>query len=204
MIMTGRALGLTALCALATFLALASVGPAVAAAQEQASAADVASKLPASLAERLTPAQQKTYLAYREARGAYERVLGTYWRKVEGKRGARRARRALGQAFTADDYITTFPPKYQGPELPADIAKIVAQAQPPQPDRGLPTVADFLSQAKKQFAASPRSAPPSGNSSAATPGRRSRSASARTRWCAYTRWRRAGSAPTTCNPASIR
>ena len=158
MIMTGRALGLTALCALAAFLALASVGPAVAAAQEQASAADVASKLPAPLAERLTPAQQKTYLAYREARGAYERMLRAYWRKVEGKRGARKARRALGQAFTADDYITTFPPKYQGPELPADIAKIVAQAQPPQPDRGLPTVADFLSHANKQFGFVPKRA----------------------------------------------
>ena len=85
-------------------------------------------------------------------------ALRAYWRKVEGKRGARRARRALGQAFTADDYITAFPPKYQGPELSADIAKIVAQVQPPQPDRDLPTVADFLSHAKKQFGFVPKRA----------------------------------------------
>jgi hypothetical protein len=154
----GPARALAGLWALAAFLAVASVGPAVAAAQEQASAADVTGKLPAPLAERLTPAQQQTYLAYREARGAYDHALRTYWRKVESKRSGRKAKRRADQAFTADDYVATFPPAYKGPELPADIARIVAQVQPPPPARDLPTVADFLSHAKKQFAFVPKRA----------------------------------------------
>jgi hypothetical protein len=159
MTMTRRAGGLTGLCALAAFVALASIGPVVAAAQEkQASTAVVASKLPAALAERLTPAQQKIYLAYREAHGAYERAVRTYWRKVESKRAARKAKRRLDQALTAEDYVASFPPKYQGPELPADIAKVVAQVQPPRPEHGLPTVADFLANAKKQFGFVPKRA----------------------------------------------
>ncbi|MFZ1105806.1 MAG: hypothetical protein WAN86_23605, partial [Hyphomicrobiaceae bacterium] len=93
MTMTRRARALTGLCALAAFVAVALMGPAVVAAQEKASTADAASKLPALLAERLTPAQQKTYLAWREARSTYERALRAYWRKVESKRGGRRAKR---------------------------------------------------------------------------------------------------------------
>ena len=158
MTMTRRAPELTGACALAAFVAVALMGPAVAAAQEKAPTADAASKLPAPLAERLTPAQQKTYLAYHEARSTYESALRAYWRKVESKRGARRAKRRLKQAFTADDYVTTFPSRYQGPELPADIARIVASVQPPRPARDLPTVADFLAHAKKQFGFVPKRA----------------------------------------------
>jgi hypothetical protein len=143
--------------ALAAFVAVASlICPGGAAAQEKA--VDGAGKLPAALAERLTPAQQKTYLAYRGARSAYERVLRAYWRKVESKRGARKAKRRNDQPLAAEDYVTTFPPKYAGPELPADIAKVVAQVAPPRPPRDLPTVADFLTHAKKQFGFVPKRA----------------------------------------------
>jgi hypothetical protein len=158
MTMTRRAPRLTGLCALAAFVAMASMDAGAAAAQEKAPTAGVASKLAAPLAERLTPAQQKAYLAYQEARSAYERALRAYWRKVESQRGARRAKRRLNQAFTADDYVTAFPPKYQGPELPADIARIVASVQPPRPARDLPTVADFLAHAKRQFGFVPKRA----------------------------------------------
>jgi hypothetical protein len=158
---TRRAPRLPGLCALAAALcALASIGPVIAAAQEATtSTAEAADKLPPALAKRLTPAQRRTYLAYREARSAYEGALRSYWRKVEGKRAVRRAKRRQDQAFTADDYVATFPPKYKGPELPADIARIVAQVQPERPERpGLPTVADFLAHAKKQFGFVPKRA----------------------------------------------
>ena len=78
-----------------TWIALAAV--------QQTAAKGPAGGLSAELAERLTPAQQKTYLAYHAARDAYERAHRAYWRKVEAKRSARKARRLLGQAFTADD-----------------------------------------------------------------------------------------------------
>jgi hypothetical protein len=115
-------------------------------------------KVEPELAQRLTPAQQEAYLAYREARTAFDRQHRAYWRKVEAKRDARKARRLLGQAFTAEDYITAFPPKYQGPELAPDIARIVAEVKPPVPERPLPNVADFLAQAKKQFGFVPKRA----------------------------------------------
>jgi hypothetical protein len=57
----------------------------------------------------------------------------------------------LGQAYTAEDYIAEQPPKYRGPELPTDIAKIVTEVRPPEPERPLPNVADFLESAKAEF-----------------------------------------------------
>jgi hypothetical protein len=117
-----------------------------------------APRIAPELGKRLTPEQQGVYLAWRDARGAFERQSRSYWRKVEAKRDARRARRLLGQAFKAEDYITTHPPKYQGPELPADIARLVAQVKPPQPEKPLPTVVDFLANAKKQFGFVPKRA----------------------------------------------
>jgi hypothetical protein len=116
------------------------------------------SKIPAELAARLTPEQQQAYLPYREARTAFDGEQRAYWRKVDAKRDARKARRLLGQAFTAEDYVASYPPKYRGPELPADIAKIVAEVRPPPPERPLPAVADFLTHAKKQFGFVPKRA----------------------------------------------
>ena len=127
-----------------------------AAAAKPAAPDGASSKLEPELAQRLTPAQQETYLAYREVRTAFDLQHRAYWRKVDSKRDARKARRLLGQAFTADDYITTYPPKYQGPELPPDIARIVAEVKPPAVEKPLPAVADFLAQAKKQFGFVPK------------------------------------------------
>lgn len=117
-----------------------------------------AQEIGADLAARLTPAQQQTYLAYRQARTKFEREHGAYWKRVEAKRDARRARRILGQAFTEDDYVKTHPPKYDGPELPPDIGKIVAEIRPPRTDTPLPTVSDFLEHAKKQYGFVPKRA----------------------------------------------
>ena len=136
--------------ALGVLAAVACAAPAAAAQAEP--------QIAPELALRLSPAQQQVYLAYREARDAFEREHRAYWRKVEAKRDVRRARRLLGQAFTAEDYVTTYPPKYSGPELPADIARIVAETKPPVPERPMPDVADFLAHAKKQFGFVPKRA----------------------------------------------
>ena len=84
-------------------------------------------------------------------RGQFERQLQVYWRSVDSKREARKARRMLGQAYTADDYIVEHPPKYQGPELPPEIARIVTEVKPPILDKPLPNLADFLAAAKAEF-----------------------------------------------------
>jgi hypothetical protein len=104
-----------------------------------------------AIAERLTPEQLQIYEQYRKARGAFDRQHQAYWRAVDAKREARKARRMLGQAYTAEDYIAEQPPKYRGPELPTDIAKIVTEVRPPEPERPLPNVADFLASAKAEF-----------------------------------------------------
>ena len=130
--------------------------PAAKAAPKKAAAK--AESVDAPLAKLLTPAQQETWLEHRTARGAWERTYRAYWRTVEAKRGARRAKRVSSQPVTADDYVTAHPPKYQGPELPPDIARIVASVRPPPRERRLPAVADFLAHAKKQFGFVPKRA----------------------------------------------
>jgi hypothetical protein len=186
MIMQPRAAGLYGLSALGALLALSPLAPTAASQDTPAKPAAAAKSAPATaksgttakpaapaappptdgvaakvspeLAKRLTQAQQETYLAYREARTAFDLLHRAYWRKVDGKRDARKARRLLGQTFTAEDYIAAFPPKYQGPELPPDVARIVAEVKPPAAEKPLPTVADFLAHAKKQFGFVPKRA----------------------------------------------
>jgi hypothetical protein len=110
-----------------------------------------ATEIGQELAARLTTAQQRVYLAHLEARALYDGDHRAYWAKVLAKQDARKARRMLGQAPTPDDYVRSHPPRYQGPELPADIARIVAEMKPAPQERPLPGVRDFLRHAKEQF-----------------------------------------------------
>jgi hypothetical protein len=103
------------------------------------------------LAERLTPAQRKTYEAYRLARAQFDSRHKAYWDRVEAKRDVRRAKWTMRQANTPEDYISEQPPKYTGPELPADIAKFVAEVQPAKPQQPLPDLKDFLANAKSVY-----------------------------------------------------
>jgi hypothetical protein len=111
----------------------------------------IAEEISPELAAKLTPAQRTTYLAYRKARNQFERQHQAYWSKVEAKRDARKAKHLLGLDYTAEDYIAQYPPKYAGPELPADIAKVVTVVRPPVPEQPLPNVADYLEHAKAQY-----------------------------------------------------
>ena len=103
------------------------------------------------LAAKLSPAQRQIYEDYRRAREAFEAKLRAYWTRVDAKRDARRAKHMLAQALSADDYVPEQPPKYAGPELPAEIAKIVGEVLPPVPARPLPDVNDFLAAAKAHY-----------------------------------------------------
>jgi hypothetical protein len=127
---------------IAGFVALAVVvAPAVAASQTT----------PQELAAKLTPAQRQIYEDYRRARDAFEAKLRTYWARVDAKRDARRAKHMLAQPLSSEDYVAEQPPKYAGPELPAEIAKLVVEVLPPTPARPLPEVSDFLANAKAQY-----------------------------------------------------
>jgi hypothetical protein len=112
-------------------------------------------ELAKELAEKLTPAQRETYLGWRKARDQHDKRHKAYWSRVEAKRDARKAKRLLGQEYDADDYVAEFPPKYTGPDLPAEIAKIVTAVKPPEPEKPLPTVTDYLAHAKELYGFEP-------------------------------------------------
>ena len=112
-------------------------------------------ELAKELAAKLTPEQRKIYLDYSKAKDLHDKRHKAYWLRVEAKRDARRAKRLLGQQYEAEDYIAQQPPKYAGPELPADIATIVTEIKPPVPVPPLPTVNDFLGHAKALYGFEP-------------------------------------------------
>jgi hypothetical protein len=112
-------------------------------------------ELAKDLAAKLTPGQRQVYLDYSKAKDLHEKRHKAYWQRVEAKRDARRAKRLLGQPYEAEDYIAQQPPKYAGPELPADIAAIVTEIKPPVPAAPLPTVSDFLAHAKALYGFEP-------------------------------------------------
>ena len=115
-----------------------------------------AEEIGADLAARLTPDQQRAYIAYRTARSKFDREHQTYWNRVEAKRDLRKAKRILRQSFEPEDYVHGFPPKYDGPSLPPDVARIIADMRPPSEEKGLPGVSDFLAAAKAQFGFVPK------------------------------------------------
>ncbi len=111
--------------------------------------------IPPAVAERLTPAQAKSYALHLEQRGHYDKQHEMYWAVVDERRDNRRRKHAAKAPFTPDDYVRELPPKYTGAAIPPDVAKIITDMTPPQPDRSLPGVADFLASAKTNYDFSP-------------------------------------------------
>jgi hypothetical protein len=57
----------------------------------------------------------------------------------------------LKGSASAQSAILSTPAEYSGPELPAEIANIVAELQSPVVARPLPTIGDFLANAKTHY-----------------------------------------------------
>jgi hypothetical protein len=115
------------------------------------SSAASGTEVSADLAARLTPAQRKIYEDWRAVRGQFDGQFRAYWNAVNAKRELRRAKHIMGQSYTAEDYVAQHPPRYAGPDLPPEIAKIVTEVQPPVPETPLPNVADFRESAKTKY-----------------------------------------------------
>lgn len=130
-----------------SLVAFAAILPAAAAIARNAVAQESAGDKLAAL----NPDQRRLYDSYRMARLSYEAQLDGYWASVNEKRDERKHKRVTGQSYTSRDYILTLPPKYNGPGLPDAIAKIVTEAKPPEPERQLPGVADFLQSARDAY-----------------------------------------------------
>jgi hypothetical protein len=105
----------------------------------------------AEILARLNVEQRRHYEAYRKARATFDAKLERYWSAVDAKRAERRRKRSAGMALAPDDYVREHPPKYAGPALRPDIAKIAARIKPPRPATSLPTLRDFLLNAKQHY-----------------------------------------------------
>jgi hypothetical protein len=114
-------------------------------------AGPVRANVPAEVTARLTPEQLETYRTFLRARAAFDRRTDMYWALIEERKDHRRRRRAANQPFVPADFVTEHPPKYSGPTLPPDIQRIVAEVRPPEPERQLPVVADYLAAAREAF-----------------------------------------------------
>jgi len=115
----------------------------------------------ADLIERLTSSQQRELKAWREARARYEAEASAYWSSVSDKRTERRKRIRAGGAATAEDYVATYPPEYQGPKLTPELAALLAKEEErqPKPADPVPTVADFREHAKAVYGFEPTRIP---------------------------------------------
>ncbi|MEW5962866.1 MAG: hypothetical protein AB1749_04830 [Pseudomonadota bacterium] len=104
----------------------------------------------------LEPRERALFDAYLSAQTFHGAALDAYWGLIEKKKAARKRKKAAGQPLARNDYVLEPPPKYSGPELPAELAKRWAayeteprpEEPPPEP---LPTVADFLDSARRHY-----------------------------------------------------
>jgi hypothetical protein len=95
--------------------------------------------------------------AWKSARRTYQAQLDQYWDAVDQKRLARKRKRSQKVPFEANDYVMSFPPKYMGPSLSADLAAkyeqfLAAQRRTnPAQQKELATVPDYLAAAKSVY-----------------------------------------------------
>ena len=57
--------------------------------------------------------------------------------------------------MTAADFVMQHPPRYAGPSLRTDIAKMMAELEPPKPDTEIATLADMLAAARQHYKFAP-------------------------------------------------
>ena len=113
-----------------------------------------AQRISPELEGRLSESQLRQYRAHLQAKSAFDGQLDEYWDDVEEKKQARRSKRANGQAFAKKDYVPEQPPKYTGPPVPADVARIIASLKEKEPEQEAEpraALADFLANAKAHF-----------------------------------------------------
>ena len=113
---------------------------------------------------RLSPAHAHQFQSWRAARRAHEARVDAYWTLVEAKRAERRKKKAARVELVSSDYVGSFPPVYQGPQLAPDLLRAwykfveeeeAKQPQPPQPPKEIPALEDFLSASRAVYGFTP-------------------------------------------------
>lgn len=133
-----------------------------------AGGAEAAGRSAEKFARTLAPAERKLFEDYLSAKTTHDFKSDAYWREVSDKKALRRGKRGRGEAVAAKDYVTSFPPKYTGPELPAALAKRWAAYQAEddekkkkEPPKPLPGLAEFLAAAEAEYGFRPERIPES-------------------------------------------
>ncbi|MEZ5818531.1 MAG: hypothetical protein R3D44_15740 [Hyphomicrobiaceae bacterium] len=110
-----------------------------------------AQRIGEELASRLTPSQTRAYVLHLRARAQHDRDVDAYWDVIEDLKAKRRQKRSVGQPFSADDFVPVQPPKYAGPSMPQDVAKIIASQHRSQQPEPMADVQDFLKHARAAY-----------------------------------------------------
>ncbi len=111
------------------------------------------------LVERLSEEQLQIWRQWRTARAAYDRQNETYWAAVSARRAERRRKSAAGASVTSSDFVMQQPPKYNGPPLRADIARMMAQLVPPTPGTEITTLPEMIAAARQHYSFQPSLVP---------------------------------------------
>lgn len=107
------------------------------------------------LLARLSDEQRHVYQSWRQSRAEFDRRHEAYWAEVSSRRAERRRRINAGTRVTEADFVMRHPPKYAGPPLRADIAKLMAELVPPTPDSDITTLPEMLAAAKQHYRFAP-------------------------------------------------
>jgi hypothetical protein len=108
-----------------------------------------------SLLEQLSAEQKRVYLDWRRLRDQFERRHDGYWQRIDLLKAQRRRKARAGQAITSSDYASQHPPRYDGPPLRADIAKLMAKTTPPQASSSITSLSEMMSAAKRIYGFTP-------------------------------------------------
>lgn len=103
------------------------------------------------LLARLNDEQRIVYTRWKEARAEYDSRHDAYWSAITARRAERRRKISAGQRVTTADFVMQHPPKYAGPALRADIAKVMAELVPPTPDSEITTLPEMIAAAKQIY-----------------------------------------------------
>lgn len=117
-------------------------------------------------ARTLSASERKVFEDYLSAKETHAFKSDAYWKDVADKKAVRRGKRKSGSAVTAADYVTTFPQKYAGPELPAALAKRweafqakQEEEKPSEPPKPRPGIAEFLAYGEEEYGFVPERIP---------------------------------------------
>lgn len=111
------------------------------------------------LVAKLNADQVKVYRTWKEARAAYDSQHDAYWNAISARRAERRRKNAAGERVTPADFVQQQPPKYAGPPLRADIAKLMAELVPPSPDSEITTLPEMMAAARQHYRFAPSLVP---------------------------------------------